>query len=66
MREEAWRNAERLRAAENDPTAFAMVKASIEQSAYTAALAIKASGMYAPLSNSSSRDAYCAAHHNDL
>jgi hypothetical protein len=63
MRENAWRNAERLRAAENDPAAFAMVKASIEQSAYTAGLAIKATGMYGPLASSAARDAYCAVHH---
>ncbi|HUP87261.1 MAG TPA: DUF5995 family protein [Acidimicrobiales bacterium] len=66
MRENAWRNAERLRAAENDPVAFAMVKESIEQSAFDAGVAIKASGLYGPLSNSSTRDAYCMAHHNDV
>jgi hypothetical protein len=66
MRENAWRNAERLRAAENDPIAFAMVKESIEESAYAAGLAIKASGLYGPSSNSSARDAYCMAHHNDV
>ena len=64
MRENAWRNAERLRAAENDPVQFAMVKASIEQSAYDAATSIAASGTYGPLSQSSaaSRDAYCAVN----
>ena len=62
MRENAWRNADRLRAAENNPLLFAAVKASIEEAAYTEALAIKASGLYGPFSNSSARDAYCAAH----
>ena len=68
MREQAWRNAERLRAAENDPVQFALVKQSIENFAYTEALSIKASGMYAPLSpngsSSAARDAYCAANWN--
>jgi hypothetical protein len=66
MREEAWRNAERLRAAENDPVAFAMVKASIEESAYNAALALKASGAYGLGQSSAARDAYCAVHHDDV
>ena len=67
MRENAWRNAERLAAAEGDPVALALVKQSIEQTAYTAALAIKANGSYGPLSSngasSAARDAYCAANH---
>jgi hypothetical protein len=66
MREQAWRNAERLRAAENDPVAFAMVKESIEQSAYAAALAIKASGTYGLGQSTATRDAYCAVHHDDV
>jgi hypothetical protein len=66
MRENAWRNAERLRAAENDPVAFALVKASIEQSAYTAALALKASGTYGLGQSSAARDSYCALHHDDV
>ena len=67
MRENAWRNAERLRAAENDPVAFAMVEQSIEQSAYDAAVSIAASGTYGPLSPSSAaaRDAYCAANRSN-
>jgi hypothetical protein len=66
MRENAWRNAERLRDAENDPVAFAMVKDSIEQAAYNAALTIKASGAYGPLGSSAARDSYCAIHHDDV
>jgi hypothetical protein len=63
MRETAWRNAERLRAAENDPVAFAAVKQSIEDAAYTAALAIKASGAYVSTlgQSSATRDSYCRA-----
>jgi hypothetical protein len=63
MRENAWRNAERLRAAEGDPVQFALVQQSIEDSAYTAALALKASGAYQPLLGQSSgaRDSYCRA-----
>ncbi len=63
MREAAWRNAERLRAAEGNPIQFAAVKKSIEDSAYDAAVAIRASGAYVgPLGQSSApRDAYCAA-----
>jgi hypothetical protein len=65
MREEAWRNAERLRAAENDPVQFAAVKASIEDFALAEAQAIKATGSYGPFGSSATRDAYCAAHHGD-
>lgn len=61
-REEAWRNAERLRAAENDPVQLAQVKQSIEDAAYAEALSIKAGGLYvAPLKTTDARDAYCAA-----
>jgi hypothetical protein len=66
MREEAWRNAERLRAAENDPVAFALVKESIEQSAYSAALSIRATGTYGLGQSTATRDAYCAVHHGDV
>ena len=66
MRENAWRNAERLAAAENDPVQLALVKQSIEDAAYSAALSLKANGSYGPLSpngpNSAARDAYCAAN----
>lgn len=61
MRENAWRNAERLRAAEGNPLLFAAVKQSIEDSAYDAALALKASGAYGLGESSAARDAYCAA-----
>ena len=68
MRENAWRNAERLEAAENDPIALALVKQSIEDAAYTAALALKANGSYGMFSSngtsSAARDAYCAANWN--
>ena len=67
MRENAWRNAERLAAAEHDPIALALVKQSIEQTAHAAALALKASGAYGPLSpsgaSSAARDEHCAANH---
>ena len=65
-REQAWRNAERLAAAEGNPLALAMVKQDIENFAYAEALALKTSGLYAPLSNSGARDAYCAVHHDDV
>ena len=63
-REQAWRNAERLRAAEGDPLQLAMVKQSIESFALGEAMTIKASGAYGPLSQSSAaaRDAYCAVN----
>jgi hypothetical protein len=68
MREQAWRNAERLRLAENDPVQLALVKESIESFAYTEALSIKASGSYGFLSpngsSSANRDAYCAVNWN--
>jgi len=66
MRENAWRNAERLAAAEHDPVALALVKASIEESARAAAVAIRASGSYGFMSpsgpSSAARDAHCAAN----
>jgi hypothetical protein len=64
-REDAWRNAEALADA---PTSQArnIVAAQIENNAANEATAIEASTTYPPLSEgSSSRDAYCAAHHND-
>jgi hypothetical protein len=64
-REDAWRNAEALAAAPT-PEARNIVAAQIENNAATEAKAIAASTAYPPLSGgSSSRDAYCAAHHND-
>ena len=64
-REQAWRNAELLRSTENDPVAFAAAKAQIENFAVSESQSLKASGLYAPLSSSASRDAYCSLHHND-
>ena len=64
-REQAWRNAERLAAAEHDPVQLALVKKSIEDFAYAEALTLKASGLYGPLSSSAARDAHCALHHGD-
>jgi hypothetical protein len=60
-REQAWRNAERLAAAEHDPVQLALVKASIEEAAHAEALALRSSGSYGVLESSASRDAYCAA-----
>src|SRR5687768_3354991 len=48
-REQAWRNAERLAAAEHDPLQLALVKESIEDFAHAEALALKTSGLYGPL-----------------
>jgi hypothetical protein len=65
-REEAWRNAERLATAATDADR-AVIAAQIDQAATTEALAIKAAYTYDGITSSSaSRDAYCAAHHNDL
>jgi hypothetical protein len=64
-REEAWRNAERLASAANDADR-AVIAAQIEQAATLEAQVIKAAYSYDGItSSSSSRDAYCAAHHND-
>jgi hypothetical protein len=60
-RETAWRNAERLASAPDD-AARAVVAQSIEDNATSQAQLLKASSLYAPLQDSSSRDAYCAAH----
>jgi hypothetical protein len=65
MREEAWRNAERL---VNAKTALerALVEDSIEKAATNTAHAIRTATAYPPLSGgSASRDAYCAQHHLD-
>ncbi len=64
-REQAWRNAERLAAAEHDPAQLAVVKASIENFALGEGNALKASGTYGLGESSASRDMYCAIHHND-
>ena len=64
-REQAWRNAERLAAAEHDPVQLASVKQSIEDFAHTEALSLRASGLYGPLGSSATRDAHCALHHAD-
>ena len=64
-REEAWRNAERLAAAATDADR-AVIAAQIEQAAAQEAQSIKAAYAYDNVTNSSAtRDAYCAAHHND-
>lgn len=60
-REQAWRNAERLAAAEHDPVQLALVKQSIEDAAHAEALTLRSSGTYGPLGSSATRDAYCAA-----
>jgi hypothetical protein len=64
-REEAWRNAERLASAANDAER-ALIGAQISQAATLEAQAIKAAYSNAPGQTSADRDAYCAAHHNDV
>jgi hypothetical protein len=64
-REEAWRNAERLASASSDAER-ALISQQIEQAANLEAAAIKAAYSYGPGQSSAARDAYCAAHHNDL
>jgi hypothetical protein len=64
-REEAWRNAERLASATSDAER-ALIAQQIEQAANVEAAAIKGAYTYGPGQSSASRDAYCAAHHNDL
>jgi hypothetical protein len=65
MREAAWRNAERLVNA-TTPLARSLVEKSIEDSAALTAQTIRAATANPPLSGgSASRDAYCAAHHDD-
>ena len=62
-REEAWRNAERLAAARNNPLQRAIVEKSIEDLATATALAFRTQYAYAPLSGgSTARDAHCAAN----
>ncbi len=63
-REEAWRNAERLATASSD-VERAAISQQIEQAANTEAALIKAGNSYGPGQSSATRDAYCAAHHND-
>jgi hypothetical protein len=64
-RENAWRNAELLVSAP-DAAARAVVSATIETEANTAAQAILTSQSYLPLLNSTGpRDAFCAAHNGD-
>jgi hypothetical protein len=64
-RENAWRNAEALVSA-TTPAARALAVANIENTANLAAQTILTSQSYLPLIQSSAtRDAYCAAHHND-
>ena len=66
MRETAWRNGERLAAADT-PAARAAVAQSIEDYAAAEAEAIRAATAYPPLTGgSSARDAYCAVHHDDV
>jgi Family of unknown function (DUF5995) len=65
-REEAWRNAERLASAATDADR-ALIAAQIEQAATTEANVIKAAYTYDNVTSSSAaRDAYCAAHHDDV
>jgi hypothetical protein len=63
-RESAWRFAEQLESAP-DAGARAQVAQNIENFAASQAQLIKAATAYGPLQSSASRDAYCAAHHND-
>ena len=60
-REQAWRNAERLAAAEHDPLLLAAVKADIETAAHAEALTLRQSGAYGLLGSSATRDSYCMA-----
>jgi hypothetical protein len=64
-REEAWRNAERLASAATDADR-ALIAAQISQTATLEAQAIKAAYANGPGQSSADRDAYCAAHHNDV
>lgn len=63
MRENAWRNAERLVAARTS-LERAQVEASIEESAAATARSIVAATA-SDASTTAARDAYCAAHHDD-
>jgi Family of unknown function (DUF5995) len=61
-REIAWRNAERLASAPT-PAERARVAASIEAYAASQAELIRLGAAYAPLRDSSARDAFCALNH---
>ena len=61
-REIAWRNAERLVAAQGDPVAYAQVAQSIEDYAASQAQMIVSLTQNTPGQGSSARDAYCAAN----
>jgi hypothetical protein len=64
-REQAWRNGELLANA-TTPEARAVALQEIETYAATQALTIKTANSYVPpLTNSTSRDAYCGAHNGD-
>jgi Family of unknown function (DUF5995) len=64
-REQAWRNAQLLANA-TTPAARALALQEIETSAATQALAIKTANSYVPpVTQSSTRDTYCAAHNGD-
>jgi hypothetical protein len=63
-REEAWRNAERLATATSDAQRAAITQ-QIDQAATLEAQVIKAADSYNLLQTSATRDAFCAAHHND-
>jgi hypothetical protein len=64
-REQAWRNGELLANA-TTPEARAVALQEIETYAATQALTIKTANSYVPpLTNSTARDAYCAAHNGD-
>lgn len=64
-REEAWRNAERLAAAET-PAERQLVAQSIEDAAYLEALAIRDAHAYdGTVRSTEERDAYCAEHWDD-
>ena len=66
-REQAWRFAEQLKAAEaaGDPVAYKAVQAEIDAQTVANAQAIKVASAATP-AQTASRDAYCLAHHYDL
>lgn len=65
MRERAWRLAEQLDAADENPVAKAALVVRIEREAQVAATAIAAASAYPPgSSEADARDAYCAAQTN--
>ena len=65
-REQAWRNAERLAAAQT-ATERAHVESQIETMAAAEAESLRSATAYQPLlgQSSAARDAHCAAHHGD-